>query len=242
MSVDVTDLRDFYQSPLGDLSRRLVGRAIVRFWPDLRGLDVLGLGYPLPYLPSGPGECGRALAFMPAAQGVVPWSPRGRSASALIDPLVLPLADGCVDRVVVVHALENVEDPAELLHEVWRILSPGGRLLAVAPNRRGLWARMDTTPFGQGQPFSGSQLRILFRQTRFSPEGWTETLYTPPLRSRFLLRASPAWEGSGAGLRLPFAGLHVVDATKQLDRPVPVRAKKRAKGRPSRVLVPVPAG
>ena len=35
----------------------------------------------------------------------------------------------------------------------------------------------------------------------------------------------------GTGLSLPFAGLHVVDATKQLYRPVAVRPVRRAPAR-----------
>ena len=50
MSVDVTDLRAFYASPLGNVARRLVGRAVDRFWGPLTGLRVLGLGYATPYL------------------------------------------------------------------------------------------------------------------------------------------------------------------------------------------------
>ena len=63
-----------------------------------------------------------------------------------------------VDRVLLVHALEMAHDPGALLREVWRVLAAGGRLLAVVPNRRGLWARMDTTPFGHGRPYSRTQI------------------------------------------------------------------------------------
>ena len=240
MSLDVTDLRAFYASPLGQVARGLVSRAVDRFWGPLRGLSVLGLGYATPYL-GGARECERALAFMPAAQGVVNWPGAGLSASALVDPLMMPLADSSVDRVLVVHALETVESPSELLHEVWRILTPGGRIIVVAPNRRGLWARMDTTPFGHGQPYSRSQLNRLMRDTLFSPEGWAETLYVPPLPSWVFLRTAVAWERVGISLSLPFAGLHVVEATKQLYRPVTVRQVRRA-SRVSPVLIPAPAG
>lgn len=228
MSIDVTDLRAFYASPLGQVAHRLVGRAIDGFWGPLRGLRVLGLGYGTPYLGASCQDCERALAFMPATQGVVNWPATGRSASALVDPLMMPLPDSSIDRMLVVHALETVESPAELLHEIWRILTPGGRIIVVAPNRRGLWARMDTTPFGHGQPFSRSQLKELMRKSLFSPEAWAETLYVPPLRSRMLLRTAGAWERAGVGLSLPFAGLHVVEATKQLYRPVMVRQVRRA--------------
>jgi hypothetical protein len=117
------------------------------------------------------------------------------------------------------------------------VLTPGGRLIVVAPNRRGLWARMDTTPFGQGQPYSRSQLKRLLRRALFSPEAWTETLYMPPLRNALLIRTAEAWESLGTRLNLPFPGLHVVEAAKQLHRPLLVRQVRRAE-RFAPVLVP----
>ncbi|MDB5511180.1 MAG: methyltransferase type 11 [Enterovirga sp.] len=237
MGSDVTELRDFYAGPLGYVAQRLVGRAIAGFWGDAAGLSVLGLGYATPYL-DGPGG-GRRFAFMPAAQGVSVWPETGPKAAALVDPLAMPLPDGVVDRVLMIHALEVVESPSELLHEVWRILHPGGRLILVCPNRRGLWSRIDATPFGEGQPYSRSQLRGLLRQTWFAPEGWAEILYVPPLRNRLVLSGWAAWERLGVGLSLPFAGLHVVEASKLLHRPVPLRRARRARA-PGPVLVPVP--
>ena len=58
-----------------------------------------------------------------------------------------------------------------MLAEVWRVLTPGGRLLVVVPNRAGLWARMENTPFGYGRPFSRKQLSRLMRDMQFSPTG-----------------------------------------------------------------------
>jgi SAM-dependent methyltransferase len=240
MSVDVVDMRAFYASPLGQLAQRFVARAIDGFWGPLRGLRVLGLGYACPYLESLKGTAERTLAFMPATQGVVNWPPTGLSASALVDPTMMPLPEASVDRVLIVHALEAVDSPTELLAETWRILNPGGRIILVTPNRRGLWARMDTTPFGHGQPFSRSQLNGLMREALFSPTGWAELLYAPPFPSWLVLRSAGAWERVGTGLALPFPGLHVVEATKQLYRAVTVRPARRA-ARLSSVLVPVRA-
>ena len=50
MSVDVTELHAFYQSPLGQVARRLVARTLDGLWEPARGLRVLGLGYATPYL------------------------------------------------------------------------------------------------------------------------------------------------------------------------------------------------
>lgn len=239
MSVDVVDLRAFYASPLGQVAERFVARAVERFWGPLKGLSVLGLGYATPYLVPLRDSAERTIAFMPAMQGVVNWPASGLSASALVDPMMMPLPEASIDRILLVHALETVESPTELLAETWRILNPGGRLIVVTPNRRGLWARIDTTPFGHGQPYSRSQLNRLMRETLFSPTGWAEMLYMPPFPSWLLLRSAAAWERVGTGLGLPFAGLHVVEATKQLYRAVTVRPARRTARLPS-VLVPAP--
>ena len=78
--------------------------------------------------------------------------------------------------------LEEAESALETLREIWRILAPGGTVMIVAPNRRGVWARSDATPFGHGRPFSRGQLTQLLRDALFSPIGWTEALYMPPVR------------------------------------------------------------
>jgi SAM-dependent methyltransferase len=242
MRLDVNGLRAFYASPLGAETHRVVARALHGFLGSVSGLRVLGIGYATPYL--GPIHCiaERTLAFMPATQGVVNWPGSGRSCTALADPTMMPLPEAAIDRGGLVHALESVESPTELLQEVWRTLTPGGRMILVVPNRRGVWARREATPFGHGQPYSRSQLGRLMRDTLFSPEGWAETLYMPPVRSRLMLRTGPAWERLGSGLALPFAGLHVVDATKQLYRPVAVQQVRRARRlSPARVLVPAPS-
>ena len=225
--MDVVELEHFYAGPIGDVARRIVGRAIAASWTGRPPRSVLGLGYAGPYLDAAAAEASaRRVAFMPAAQGVIGRIEASSLPAALVAPDMLPLADGAVDRVLAVHVLENVADAREVLSEVWRVLDPGGRLLLVCPNRGGLWARLDTTPFGSGEPYSRSQLRRLLLECWFEPRSWAEVLYVPPLRSRILLSGATAWERLGRQLRLPGAGLHVVDATKQLHRPIPVRGRQ----------------
>ena len=227
MSNDVVDLRDFYAQRLGTVARRFVGRGIRSLWKDTQGQRVLGVGYATPYLGLFREEAERCLAFMPAAQGVVKWPSASPTLTALVDEYELPLPDGSVDRVLLVHGLEMTNDPATLLREVWRVLAAGGRILAVVPNRRGVWARMDTTPFGHGRPYSRSQINQLLRETWFTPTGWSEALYVPPVPRGWFLRSAVAWERTGATLSAPFNGVHLVEATKQVYRAIPARREKR---------------
>src|SRR6266568_2749135 len=226
MSIDVVDLRNFYGQRLGVAARRFVGRGIRSLWADTAGQRVLGIGYATPYLGLFREEAERCLAFMPAAQGVLKWPTTRPTLAALVDELDLPLPDAAVDRVLLVHALEMAHDPGALLREVWRVLAAGGRMLAVVPNRRGLWARTDTTPFGHGRPYSRSQITFLLRETWFTPIGWGEALYVPPVARGWFLRSAAAWERTGSTISAPFAGVHIVEATKQVYRAVPSRREK----------------
>ena len=243
MFIDVVDLRDFYSQGLGVVARRFIGRGIRARWSDLGSLRVAGIGYATPYLGLFREEAERCLALMPAAQGVVKWPSTRPGLTALVDERGLPLADAALDRVLLVHALEMTDDPVTMLREVWRVLAPHGRLLAVVPNRRGLWARIDSTPFGHGRPYSRAQITKILRETLFTPNGWGEALYVPPVPRGWFLRSAVAWERAGATISAPFAGVHIVEATKQIYRAIPARREKRQLV-PSLepVLAPAPGG
>ena len=241
MSLDVVDLRAFYNSPLGLVAGRLIAFQIRRHWPDVRALRVAGIGFAAPFLMPFREEADRVMAFMPATQGVLEWPPGGPFASALVEETELPLEDAAIDRVLAVHLLEEAESALDTLREIWRVLAPGGTLLLVVPNRRGIWARSDATPFGHGQPFSRSQLTRVLRDALFSPIGWSDALYFPPVKHRWVLRSATAYERVAARMAFPFAGVHVVEASKQVFRPIAVRARRLATPRFRPVLLPSPA-
>src|SRR5207244_5644777 len=171
MASDVVDLRDFYRSVLGQVARRMIRRAIQRTWPDLHGMRLLGVGYATPFLSALAADTERTLAVMPASLGVLPWPADGSNRVTLADEGELPFADYSIDRVLLVHALETSEEVAALLKEIWRVLAGGGRVLIVAPNRRGIWAGLDRTPVRSGRPYTMSQLSQLLRGEPFPPVG-----------------------------------------------------------------------
>jgi SAM-dependent methyltransferase len=228
MYTDVVDLRDFYATSLGQVAQRMIRRRVRLLWPDTAGLRVLGLGFSTPYLRPFLGEAERVAALMPAQQGVLPWPAEGQNVVALADEAELPLADYSIDRVLLVHALEASEQVRPLLKEVYRVLAGGGRLLCIVPNRRGIWARLDRTPFGHGHPYTPGQLSRLLRDEMFTPLQSHAALFIPPLRSRMVLRAAAAWEQIGERWFPRFAGVAMIEAAKQVYvKPAPVRAAKR---------------
>lgn len=235
MVSDVVDLRDFYRTTLGQVARRSIRRALRSMWPDLHEMRLLGIGYPTPFLSALSADTERTVALMPANLGVLGWPPDGRNLVALAEEGELPFADYSIDRVVLVHALETSDHPRPLLKEVWRVLAGGGRALIVVPNRRGIWARLDRTPFGSGRPYTMSQLSQLLRDEQFTPVGAETALFVPPVKSRMILGSAPAWDRIGQRWFPTVAGVVLVEAKKQ------IYAKPTAALAPRRRLVYTPA-
>ncbi|MGE0725427.1 MAG: class I SAM-dependent methyltransferase [Alphaproteobacteria bacterium] len=227
MYSDVVDLRDFYRTPLGQVARRMIHRRIRQVWPDTTGMCVLGFGYATPFLAPFLDEANRVVACMPAGQGVLAWPPVGANRATVGDDGELPFPDLMFDRVLLVHALEASDQVRPLLRESWRVLAGGGRLMVVAPNRRGLWARRDMTPFGHGHPYSTGQLSRLLRDCMFTPTHATQALFVPPTRWRMLQRAAVAWERAGERWFTRFAGVVMIEAAKQIYAATPIQADAR---------------
>ena len=243
---DVVDLRDFYATSQGRVARRFIRRRVRAIWPDARGECVLGLGYATPYLDPFRDEAERVAAVMPAPQGVLHWPQGAPGAVALVDEAQLPFPDLYADKVLLVHAVECSERLKPMLREAWRVLAGGGRLLVVVPNRRGIWARLERTPFGSGHPYSTGQISRLLRENMFTPLRTEVALFAPPSRSSMILSMAPAWERVGArwfpavsGVVLIEAGKEIYAATtaktRRVRKPVIVRAHKgAASGRAAR--------
>ena len=180
MHSDVVDLRAFYRTRLGKTAVRSISMALSALWSPLPDERLVGLGYCRPYLDRFAPDAERTFAFMPAQQGAVVWPSAELSATALVFDEELPLPDTSVDRVLAIHGFEHAESPANFLAEAWRVMAPNGRLLLVVPNRRGIWARFDHTPFGAGRPYTRGQLQRQLRDAGFTVDRWLEALVVPP--------------------------------------------------------------
>lgn len=234
MNSDIVDLRSFYSTPLGHLAEQSIALALSSVWANLPNERLVGLGYTLPWLDRLGADAERVFAFMPATQGAVVWPMQGPSSTALVFDEELPLVDSSIDRMLLVHSLEHAENPRETLKEIWRVLSPAGRVVIVVPNRRGVWARFEHTPFGTGRPFSSGQLNELLRDANFTPASWSDALHFPPSRRKWMMRFDHLFEQAGRRFWPIFSGVIVVEAQKRVYQGIPVaqRASRR-------VFVPV---
>ncbi|SDE54714.1 class I SAM-dependent methyltransferase [Rhodospira trueperi] len=238
MRADVIDLRDFYDSPLGEAARLQISRRVREMWPNTRGERILGLGYAVPYLDPFLDESERVIAAMPPSQGVMRWPSDGRNLAMLAEETELPLPDQSIDRVLLVHGLEGLDHTNAALRELWRVLTDAGRLLIVVPNRRGLWAQLERSPFASGRPYSSGQLDALLRANLFAPGARTTALFTPPTRSAMVKSAGSVLERMGARWFPGVSGVLLVEASKQIHALPLTREARRARLSPASVALP----
>jgi len=257
MHNNAIDLKEFYETTQGRVVQRILRQHIRQLWPSVRGQRVVGIGYAAPYLRPFLGEAERVVALMPMQQGAVFWPSEGdgqkeeRRAGlkegqahglvSICDESELPIETNSVDRLLVIHTLNSVESMHAVLQEAWRIMSGQGRLIMIVPNRSGIWARMDNTPFGHGTPYSSGQLRQLLKEYMFVPERVERALFFPPASSRLMLTTAGAWEKVGHKLFNAFGGVNIVEATKQLYAGTMVGAPAMAKARQKFITAPRPA-
>lgn len=218
MRTDALDIARFYRTPQGRAARTMMLRRIKAVWPSVTGQDVLGFGYAVPVLEALKGDARRTVAFMPGAQGAVPWpgGAEARSLTALGDEHRMPFSEALFDRIVLVHALEEAADPRRLLRELWRVLAPEGRMLVVAAHRGGVWSRTDSLPFGHGRPYSRGQLSRLLTEALFEPTAWSKALYAPPWRFACGEKTAEGFETLGERVAPALGGLILVEAVKHV--------------------------
>ena len=249
MHLDVVELRQFYNTThLGRFTRQALRDRLRGLWPDVHGQRVVGFGYAAPFLRPFSAEAASTLCLMPAQQGVVAWPSEGPNLSALVEEKLWPLPGGFADRLIVAHGLETCERPDALLDEIWRVLAPGGKALFIVPNRAGMWARRDATPFGYGRPYSVSQLEQTLTAHKFSAERHTAALYMMPSHRRSWLRLSLAVEQLGQKLDARRLGGVIIMEAEKLVYITPKSGMKASAKDPIRVLsglgvpAPKPAG
>lgn len=212
-----TEILDrFYDTRLGTTTKRIIGRHIREAWPEVRGLNILGIGFSYPYLNTFRREADRVISAIPITEGAYDREIDTINHTYITSETELSLPDLSMDRILIIHALERIEAIRPMMREVWRVLSESGRLLVITPNRRGIWSRLERTPFGYGQPYSHNQLSKLLLDTMFTPISSSGVLYVPPFNSSVLLSSAGAWENIGKIWFSALGGVISVEACKQI--------------------------
>ena len=169
--MDGRGLSEFYDSPMGQRTRRLILRRLRQFWPNPKGRRVLGYGFTRPYLRAFLPEAERCIAAVPVSLGVVPAWPKEKCLTTLTEEDALPFPDAFFDLASGGAWFGGSRGPqARCFGNCGKCWRRRARLLIVAANRASLWAQIERSPFGHGRPFSRSELDHCCAGAIFVPE------------------------------------------------------------------------
>lgn len=236
MRDEVRTVEAFYDAPVGTDTGRLLGRHLLAAWPELVGQRLLGIGHAAPFLPLWDARTSLAVSARLGLSGVALGLHQRYGRECVVSETALPFPDLSFDRVLMIHALETSHAGGELLRAVWRVLRDDGKLLLVVPNRRGVWALSDTTPFGQGRPFSQRQLWRQLAQCMFHVERSGTALYPPPFPPLHRRKVGDLLERAGSAVLPTCGGVVIVEAVKDLWGGLPL-TREGVRTQPTRQVV-----
>jgi SAM-dependent methyltransferase len=231
---DVVTLRQFYATPFGEGVRNLISAALQQHWPEIKNEAMMCIGFATPYLDTYIAGTSSVAVAMPAGQGAAYWPSSGDNRVFLSHESELPIKDESLNRILLIHSVENSEQLAGMIKEIYRVLTPGGRVLAVVPNRLGLWSRSSRSPFGYGRPFSAMQLREWCSDNDLTVIRSSSAVFVPPTHIRLIWKFASKIELLGKMFTPFFGGVLLIEAEKQIYASVrqPVIVRKSYASRP----------
>jgi hypothetical protein len=226
MTIDVIDLRDFYSRRLGIVARQLINRGIRARWPDAEGLRVLGLGYPTPYLGLFREDSRTLHRLHAGGAGRAEMADRAAGARDA-DRRIFDAAAGCG---------RGPHPAGPRAGDVGRSGTAAARSVARA-GAVGPADRSDSQPARRVDAHRQHAVRsrpALFARADHAiaaadlvhADGVGRGAVPAAGRQGWFLRSAMAWERVGAALSLPFAGVHIVEATKQVYRAIPAHRER----------------
>jgi ubiquinone/menaquinone biosynthesis C-methylase UbiE len=201
----------WFESPLGATVDRLEKRLIARLAAPRAGQSALDVGTGTGHYAAYLDDLGLRVTGIDASPAMLEVA-RARPSDVAWqegDAAALPYPADSFDLVLSVTMLEFVPDPAAALAEMYRVLRPGGRLVAAVLNARSPWGRARQrealeadTPFRRAHFFQPGEFASLLG--RLGQAEWSSAVFLGPygggLRYADLLErlGQAFWRGRGA--------------------------------------------
>ncbi len=216
MRQSAATLEAFYATRLGQAAVARLRQRLLDLWGDCTGQTILCIGFPGPVVPLWQASARTCIGVVPEHMGTVQLASVRGQVTAIAPESRLPFGDGVFDRVILLHALEEADNPRLLMREAWRVLSPEGRIVAATANRRSLWSLNESNAFGHGRPWTRRQLINFTTESLFQVTASTTAVHMPPLNWSIITAASKSWERLGELITPGFGGVVLVEAVKRL--------------------------
>lgn len=225
MHYDLTELDQFYETPLGQAIATSIKHHVEDLWQTPLAKEQQGLliGYPFPFLCS---EKHHNFFWQTSPHlGARHWPSENASRTVLADDYALPFAEQFFDRILIAHTLETSSYPQEFLSEIHRVLTSRGRAIFIVPNRTGFWIKSEKTPFGMGRPYSVGQLKQSLKEIGFTSNQVRRAGFFPPWE--IMTKIAPYCDQLGQGFCSALGGINIIEVSKNVYSVTPIKAPRK---------------
>jgi len=217
-SYEPSHFADFYKSLCGRLTSKIINQQIISLWPECHNMRVLMIGWPFPYISHFQKTATHVSVAIPHSD-----EDKKKTIQNYLDPSCvcvdinnLPFEERSFDRIIMVHGCEYAYDLPQIFHDIERLLTDDGRLIAIVPNLSGIWRKNKSTPFSAGSAVTSNQLRWAMQHGGFAVEYFGHALSFPPTQNKRFLSLAAKWEGKGQYFTAFLCGTHIFEAHKNL--------------------------
>ena len=221
----IEDFNIFYRSHLGKVVCKTIRKHISKRWENPHGQTILGLGYASPFMKPFR-QNNTTLALMYRHQGVTTWPRDDKNLTAQVDEHSLPIFNGDIDKILLIHGLEHTLHINSQLSEIWRVLKGNGHVIIVVPARMSIWARYEKTPLASGRPYTISQLKDVVRMHGLEPIWEEKIIKYPPFWHKALFPFYPIISRVVDTLLPNFGGMILLECKKDVYAPIPKGGSK----------------
>ena len=225
MEHDLLNILYFYRSYLGTVTKRIIAKQINQFWQSAPN-SLFGIGYTDTFLDDFHKAGSQCTAMMPMTMGGYARNGLENYTTVLVNDICLPLKKESIKNILCIHMLEHTPHPELFLQEVYNVMAPEGEMILIIPNRHGSWSQADTTPFGNGRPFSRNQIQKMLKNTGFVILNHSHNLFITPNSSKLSLYNSAIIENIGKLFLPRYSGIHIIRVLKRIYVPPRITEKK----------------
>lgn len=215
----MSSLKDFFSTSPGMLLRRWEAAQVDALLADCQGDSALQLGAPYGSLLRNALHESRILGVHDQPEMA------SDCAKVCLSYENLPFREADFDLIICVHTVERAEDPCQFFNEIFRILSPEGRLVVLSINPWGPWwmrkkdKLFDRLPQTNFNPLTVSQVKKYCQKYGIVDRG-RFGVYCPSLSDNPQKLARWGWcEKAGDRWWPALANVYMLSAVKKVEKP-----------------------
>ena len=185
MYLDILNYQKFYLSAIGKFLAHRIENQLKKYCYLYDNQNIGCFGYAHPYL-SFLKEYNLSISYCYSKRMGISDEAVIKGKKILIDEERIPFQDSFFDHAFLIHYLENNHNTKLSLREIWRSLSPEGKLYIIIPNKKSSWYLSDKSPFSSGNGFSKKQISQLLEESFFDIQSIERLIYFPNLNIKFI--------------------------------------------------------